>query len=75
MATRKVITEDGDLIPEDPPSDKLPLAIEEIDDCIRRHQAVLVNAVRDSGLPPADGVVLRMIETIEALKKLREDQA
>lgn len=42
----------------------------EMDACIRRHEAVLTTLIRSQGGSPADGGILTLINTIDALRRL-----
>lgn len=79
---RKVITEDGEFVPEppaapDPPAKKvarpsaLKVTADEVDACIEAHEAVLTNLIRDRS-PPSDGAIIKIIEAISALREIRK---
>lgn len=42
----------------------------EMDAQIARHEAVLTTLIKDSGGSPADGAILTIIKTIDALRRL-----
>lgn len=46
----------------------------ELDDCIEVHRTALRTAIRDLDRSPADGVILTLIQTIQALEAMREPE-